>query len=167
MPQTVRAAIARALLAAVCALGAMPALAQFEAGAGVSWTRGNEATPVLAVAWVPELRPLAGGVLRADLGAMYFDGRDGRDGQRARRRASGVTVLHVGLRYGRGATGLFVGGGLGAQSGTTDALSGGPQFVTTLGWRWRHTSLLLRHVSNASLRSPNDGETLAVVAWRF
>lgn len=164
MPQIARAATTRALFIAVLAVCATPVMAQFEAGAGVSLTKGTEATPVVAVAWLPELRPLGRGVLRAEVGALYFDGRNGLP---ARRLSAGVTVLHGGLRYERGATGLTLGGGIGAQSGTTDALSGGPQFVTTVGWRWRRVSLLLRHVSNASLRSPNDGETLAALAWRF
>ena len=49
----------------------------------------------------------------------------------------------------------------------TEALSGGPQFISTLGWRWGRFSLLARHVSNASLHQPNDGETLLQGAWRF
>jgi hypothetical protein len=62
---------------------------------------------------------------------------------------------------------LSLGAGIGAQAGETDALSGDPQFVTTLGWRWDRFSLLLRHISNASLHEPNDGETMLLAAWRF
>lgn len=164
MPQTARAAIARALLAGACLLATTPAMAQFEAGGGVSVTKGSEATAVASAAWLPALRPLARGTLRAELGALYFDGRRGLPG---RDLGDGVVVVHAGLRYDRGPTGLTLGSGVGVQSGTTDALSGAPQFVTTLGWRWTRVSLLLRHVSNASLRSPNDGETLASLGWRF
>lgn len=53
------------------------------------------------------------------------------------------------------------------QSGHTDALSGDPQFVSTIGWRWERFSVLARHISNASIRQPNDGETMVVAAWRF
>ena len=44
---------------------------------------------------------------------------------------------------------------------------GDPQFITSVGWRWDRFSLSIRHISNASLHSPNDGETALVGAWRF
>ena len=47
------------------------------------------------------------------------------------------------------------------------ALSGSPQFISTLGWQWGRFSLLARHISNASLHQPNDGETMLQAAWRF
>ena len=141
-----------------------PVMAQVEPGVGASKTTGNEYTAVASVAWLPEVRALDNATLRADLGAVYVDGRDdvaGRD------LSDGVVVAHAGLRYERTDNGLTLGAGIGAQSGETDALSGDPQFVTTLGWRWDRFSLLLRHISNGGLEDPNDGETMLVGAWRF
>ena len=51
--------------------------------------------------------------------------------------------------------------------GHTDALSGNPQFVSTVGWRWDRFALLARHISNASIKQPNDGETMLMATWRF
>ena len=56
---------------------------------------------------------------------------------------------------------------VGVQDGRTEALSGSPQFISTFGWRWGRFSLLARHVSNASLHQPNDGETMLQATWRF
>lgn len=159
IPSVRRALFALALLACSSA-----ALAEGEAAAGVSYTRGNESTVVASVAWLPGIRTLANATLRAELGVLYVDGRDDVPG---RDLSDGVAVPHVGLRYERTDNGLTLGAAVGVQSGETDALSGDPQFVTTAGWRWQRFALLLRHVSNASLHEPNDGETMLVGAWRF
>ena len=156
--------IPRTLLALALFAGAPAAFAQGEVAGGVSYTRGNESTAVVSLTWLPEIRALTNATLRAEVGALYFDGRDdvaGRD------LSDSVLVPHAGLRYERTDNGLTLGGAVGVQSGHTDALSGDPQFVTTAGWRWQRASLLLRHVSNASLHQPNDGETMLLAAWRF
>lgn len=144
--------------------GSTAALAQFEAAAGVSATKGNEPTAVASVAWLPHVRDLEHATLRADVGALYVDGRGDIPG---RDLADDVVVAYAGLRYERTGNGLTLGAGVGAQAGESDALSGAPQFVTTLGWRWQAFSLLLRHVSNASIDQPNHGETMLLGAWRF
>lgn len=160
-----RPAAWRAILFATLSLCGAPAMAQqVELAAGASQTTDNEDTPVAAVSWLPEIRALDNATLRADLGAVYVDGRGdvaGRD------LSDAVVVVHAGLRYERTDNGLTLGAGIGAQSGETDALSGDPQFVTTVGWRWGRVSLLLRHISNAGLEDPNDGETMLLGAWRF
>lgn len=163
MPTDSAPAPVRAMAALLLCLGTTPALAAVDVAVGASVTQGRETTPVASVAWLPELRTLDRAILRADVGAIYFDGRDvpGRD------LSDAVVVGHVGLRYERTGSGLTLGAGIGAQAGETDALSGAPQFVTTLGWRWQRASLLVRHVSNASLHAPNEGETMLVAAWRF
>jgi len=56
---------------------------------------------------------------------------------------------------------------VGVQSGWSEALSGDPQFISTVGWRWGQFALLARHISNARIRRPNDGENLLQLAWRF
>lgn len=49
----------------------------------------------------------------------------------------------------------------------TQALSGPCEFVTSVGWQGRRFSFRLRHVSNAGLRDPNRGETMALVGVGF
>lgn len=153
--------LAALALMLLCAWSA-GAAAQVEIGAGVSFTRDNEDTPVLGVAWQPEWREFRGGTLRWDIGAMHVRGRS----DSAYDNGDDVTVFHGGLRYERPG-GLVGGFGIGVQSGGTEALSGDPQFISTIGWRWGRFSLLARHISNASLHQPNDGETMLMGAWRF
>jgi len=154
-------------LAGLSMLGTLaPAVAApgIEVAAGVSTTTDREFTRVASVAWLPGLRRLDKALLRAELGVVHVEGRGeigGRD------LAEDVWVGFVGLRYERVDNGLTLGAAVGAQSGETDAISGDPQFVTTIGWRWDRASVLLRHISNASLHSPNNGETGLVAAWRF
>jgi len=166
MPAPIRPAILRAGLAAALFALALPAAAAtgIEVAAGGSKTTEREFTKVASVAWLPELRQLDNAVLRGEVGAIHVDGRGH---VRGRDLSDSVVVGFVGLRYERTDNGLTLGAGVGAQWGETDALSGDPQFVTTAGWRWDRFSLLLRHVSNASLHAPNNGETMVVGAWRF
>lgn len=157
------ASVALAILASIGLPG--PAVAgQVEVSAGMSQTTDRETTAVASVAWLEELRTLENATLLFEGGLFHVDGRGtvpGRD------LADDVQVGFVGLRYERTDSGLTLGAGVGVQHGETDALSGDPQFVTTAGWRWGRFSLLLRHISNASLHAPNDGETLLAGAWRF
>src|SRR5690554_3751146 len=130
------------LLPILCAADAAAAV-QVELGAGVSLTRGNEDTPVATVAWLPEWRGFRGGTLRWEVGAMHLRGRSDSHYDND----DDVTIVHGGLRYER-PSGLVAGFGVGVQEGWTEALSGDPQFISTLGWRWGRFSLLARHVSN-------------------
>lgn len=161
-----RAAPLRALLfLAVLSIASPAALAQqFDVAVGGSKTTFGEVSPVVAASWLPVLSEREKGTLRWEIGAVHVRGRDFRA---ERDLVEDVTVGFVGLRYERHDNGLTLGGGVGAQDGETDALSGDPQFVTTLGWRWSEFSLLLRHVSNASQHGRNDGETMLLGAWRF
>ncbi len=152
-------------LALLAAAPVLPALAQsnLEVAAGVSLTRDNESTPIATVTWLPEWRPFGErGELRWELGATHVRPR----ADTAYDLDHTVTVVHGGYRYQRD-NGFTTGFGVGLQVGHTDALSGNPQFITTLGWRWGDFSLLARHISNASIRQPNDGETMLQAAWRF
>ncbi|MDC7808398.1 acyloxyacyl hydrolase [Luteimonas sp BLCC-B24] len=150
---------------AVAACLAAPVRAQsapVDIGIGASATRENETTLVATAAWLPEWRRTARGVLRWELGAVYVRGRDNTRFDLS----EDAGVVHGGARYERD-NGFVAGFGVGVQAGRTDALSGNPQFVSTVGWRWQRFSLLARHISNASIRQPNDGETMLVAAWRF
>jgi len=143
---------------------AMPAVAQpqFEIGAGISFTRDNERTGAAGIAWLPYWRDFHGGALRWDVGAMYLRGRN----HSRYDNDENVSLLHAGLRYER-PNGLVGGFGIGVQHGKTDALSGDPQFISSIGWRWDQVTVLFRHISNARLHGPNEGENIVQVAWRF
>lgn len=158
-----KSCFSRVLAVLVLCACAPSALAQVEVNAGMSITRDSETTAVGSVAWLPEWRPLHRGLLRWEVGALYLPGRNvaGADLD------EGVAVVHGGLRYEPTDYGLTAGFGVGAQTGRTDALSGHPQFVSTMGWRWGRFSLLARHISNARLKEPNHGETMLLAAWRF
>ena len=154
------------VLALVVALSiAAPVRAQsapVDVGLGASATRENETTLVATAAWLPEWRRTENGVLRWEVGAIYVRGRDNTRFDLA----EDAGVVHAGARYERD-NGFVAGFGVGVQAGRTDALSGNPQFVSSIGWRWQRFSLLARHISNASIKQPNDGETMLVAAWRF
>jgi len=154
----------RTLLALAVLAAAPLALAQapVEVAGGVSVTRDSETTGIASVAWLPEWREAYGGTLRWEIGAIYVHGRSGTRLDLG----EDVGVFHGGLRYDR-PNGFTAGFGAGLQVGETDALSGNPQFVSTVGWRWDRFSLLARHISNASIKQPNDGETVLLAAWRF
>ncbi|MFZ0869743.1 MAG: acyloxyacyl hydrolase [Rhodanobacter sp.] len=62
---------------------------------------------------------------------------------------------------------LFFSFQLALQSAHTQALSSPYEFVSTLGWQGRHFSFQIRHISNADLREPNRGETMALVGVGF
>jgi len=143
---------------------AMPALAQgpFEIGGGISFTRDNESTAAVGIAWLPYWREFHGGALRWDVGAMHVRGRN----HSRYNNADHVSLLHAGLRYER-RNGLTGGFAVGVQHGKTDALSGDPQFISSIGWRWDRVTLLFRHISNARLHGPNEGENIFQAAWRF
>ena len=161
-----RAVLCAGFAGLLLATMAVPSAAarDIEVAAGVSTTTDREFTRVASAAWLPRVRQLDSAELRAEAGLLYIDGRGDVPG---RDLADDVWVGYVGLRYERTDNGLTLGGAVGAQSGETDAVSGDPQFITTLGWRWERFSLLARHVSNASLHKPNNGETMLVAAWRF
>lgn len=78
--------------------------------------------------------------------------------------AAGVRLQYAPADRGRG---WFLGLQPALQRGRTQALSGGLEFVSTLGWQGRRFSVQLRHVSNAGLSGPNRGETMALVGVGF
>ena len=82
-----------------------------------------------------------------------------------------VWLLAAGARFQHGdamdGRGLFLSVQPALQSGRTQALSSGYEFVSTLGWQGRHVSVQIRHVSNAGLHGPNRGETMALLGVGF
>jgi len=141
---------------------------RLELAVGGSFTnKHSDITTVLALAWLPPLRETDNGTLRAEVGALYLRGRspDLRPFSRTDNTAS-VYLAHAGVRY-EHHSGFVAGFGTGVQRGKTSALSGDPQFITSMGWRWGRASLLVRHISNNCLHEPNDGENILELAYRF
>jgi len=52
-------------------------------------------------------------------------------------------------------------------AGRTDALSSGGEFVSSLGWQGDRWVLMVRHISNADLHTPNHGETMLLAGVAF
>jgi len=90
----------------------------------------------------------------------------GRPRHSRRNNSMSVSLVHAGIRY-EHQGGFSAGFGVGAQHGKTSALSGDPQFISSLGWHRGPMSLLVRHISNKKLHEPNDGENTLELAWRF
>ncbi|AGG89175.1 MULTISPECIES: acyloxyacyl hydrolase [Rhodanobacteraceae] len=100
----------------------------------------------------------------------------GRDIGRYRTMSPGVTknvwIGAAGARLHYGSEGdwyrpLFFSFQVAGTRGRTEALSSAYQFVSTLGWQWKHFSLQIRHISNGGLHEPNRGETMGLVGFGF
>ncbi|MFC4727379.1 acyloxyacyl hydrolase [Coralloluteibacterium thermophilus] len=162
----------RALRAPVAALSlllgfglAAPASSQnFEIAGGVAKKHEGETTEVFSAHWLPELRRFGNGTLRADVAVYRVQGRDVRD--TAWRLSENVNVFGAGARWEHD-RGLLLGFAVGVQDGYTDALSGDPQFISQIGWRWNWLTLSVRHISNAGFESPNQGESFVMLGARF
>jgi hypothetical protein len=111
-----------------------------------------------------------------DVSLGWIDGRDGRAVRRYADSHPGTTdsvwLLAGGARFRYGDEtnwyhSLFFSFQAAAQSGRTQALSTGYEFVSTLGWQWKHLSFQVRHVSNGGFKEPNRGETMALVGLGF
>jgi hypothetical protein len=111
-----------------------------------------------------------------DVSLGWIDGRDGRNVRRYvtsdPSTTDSVWLLAGGARFHYGTEGdwyqpLFFSAQVAGTVGSTQALSSHYQFVSTLGWQWKHFSFQFRHISNAGLKEPNRGETMALVGLAF
>lgn len=158
------ARLSRVALAALVLFFVLPAAAETEVSGGVAVPIRGIPAPVAGIAWLPELRTLDSAVLRLELGLVAVGPRDT---VKNRSLDDTVAVGLIGLRYERTDNGFFAGFAIGAQAGETDALSGGPQFASTLGWRWDRWSLAYRHISNGGIDEPNFGEDIVLLGYHF
>jgi hypothetical protein len=62
---------------------------------------------------------------------------------------------------------LFWTSEIAAQAGRTQALSSAGEFVNSVGWTGEHWTFQIRHASNAGIKGPNRGETMALVGFAF
>lgn len=63
--------------------------------------------------------------------------------------------------------GWFAQGGIAATNSDTEELSRHWQFMTGIGYRHRHFTISLRHLSNANTGGRNRGENLLLAQWGF
>ncbi len=154
----------RIAFAALMLSFALPAAAETEISGGVALPIRGKPAPIAGIAWLPELRPLDSAVLRLELGLVVVGPHET---PKNRSLDDTVAVGLIGLRYERTDNGFFAGFAVGAQAGETDALSRGPQFASTLGWRRDRWSLAFRHISNAGIDEPNFGEDTLLLGYRF
>ncbi|WP_267225631.1 acyloxyacyl hydrolase [Dyella silvae] len=86
--------------------------------------------------------------------------------------ADDVWLLAGGVRFHYGESSdwyhhLFWTAQIAIQAGRTMALSSGGEFVNSVGWQGHHWSFQIRHISNAGIKDPNRGETMALVGVAF
>ena len=111
-----------------------------------------------------------------DVSLGYIEGREGQGVRRYQESHPGtkdnVLLLGAGARLHYGQVGdwyhpFFFSFQVAGQTGRTQALSSGYEFISTLGWQWKFLSLQIRHISNGSFKEPNRGETMALVGLGF
>lgn len=150
----------RALLIAVV-LSLSPLLQaharHFEIGAGMVDEIDGESSHTFTVSWFPR-----DGNWPIEVLAGHIAGRDNP----AALITPNVNFVAVSLR--RQWSHWFVGFGVAAIDGQSDALSSTHQFVSTGGYRFNERfSLVLRHMSNANTRGANRGENLLTLNVQF
>ncbi|AIF46423.1 hypothetical protein [Dyella japonica] len=62
---------------------------------------------------------------------------------------------------------LFWTSEIAAQAGRTQELSSAGEFVNSVGWTGEHWTFQIRHASNAGIKGPNRGETMALIGFAF
>lgn len=81
--------------------------------------------------------------------------------------ARNTWVMAAGMRAPDLWRGIFFSFQVGVAAPQTPALSSTQQFVSTLGWSAGRFILMFRHISNASTRAPNLGETMLLVGVKL
>ncbi len=131
---------------------------------GKSITSQGRTTSVVEGEWLGKARQWKGIVFQPDIGLTYVAARHH---QRSRDFSRGAGVGAVGVRFPELPYHLFFSFQLGVAGPETPALSSAQQFVSSLGWADDNTVLLVRHISNASTRKPNLGETMLLFGVEF
>lgn len=154
----------RAMVAMVLTLVSLGASAtNVDVAAGVSVTSGHRSSAALAVDVVEPAWKLGNTNIVPDFGLTGIKGIDGYGHDFSRT----TWVAAAGLCAPRLWEHLYFSFQLAAAAPQTPALSSTEQFVSTLGWSNGGEVVMLRHISNASLRAPNLGETMLLVGVRF
>jgi hypothetical protein len=152
--------LSRACLPAAAALLtvlALPARADTELALGFADEIHGETAPIATLGWV--------GATRHPWEALigHIESRDGQGLSRT------PTTTFIGaakrLTYRR----WFISTGIALADTNNDneVLSGPFQFMTGIGYGGERWSIAARHLSNASIRGNNRGETFVVVGFRF
>lgn len=164
----------RPLAAAALAFAALPAAAaHVELQAGRSYMDSHAANTVFVESVFAE-HPLGGSLHWApDVSLGWIDGRDvGRYRYARYDTRDAIWLAAGGVRLNAGGPAdwyrhFFYSFQVALHGGRTQALSSAYEFVNSVGWRWRHLSFEIRHISNGGLHEPNRGETMALVGVGF
>lgn len=145
------------VLALAATLGAGPAFAGWEFGAGRAQKIDGESTGVVTVSYLT-----AQPRFPWEFMVGYIDGRQRID-------SGGVPdTLFAGISkrvdFDRHWYGSF---GVAVNDESTDVLSGHLQFQSALGWHGERLGVSIRHLSNGSIHGRNRGETFVLVQLRF
>ena len=156
------------LASSLFALSAAAHAGDFDIQVGASDTKHHDASGTIWVQSVGLDEPLgqSGRWQRENIGTVgYIDGRSDADYE------DSVWLVGVGQRIRHvsehGPSHWFVEGNIMGAVGRTPAISGPLQFGTAVGWSGDRYQVLIRHVSNAGLRSPNRGETMLLFGASF
>lgn len=153
-----------AIVAAVLTLVSLgTSAAEVDVATGASVTSRHRSTAAVALDVVGSTWHLGRMSLAMDIGLTHINGISGygHDFSRATWVAAG------GLRVPRLWKQLYFSFQLAAAAPETPALSSPQEFVSTLGWSGHGVVVMLRHISNASTRAPNLGETMLLVGMRL
>lgn len=159
-------ALALGCLLAASPVAAVAAAVTVQAGASESGDDDREATPVL-FARILRDEPLGLGrrfEARPFAVAGVVDGRD-EPGER-----DAVWLAGVGLRATvarRPEKHWFVESQVLLNHPDTSSLSGSLQFGHGVGYSFGRVEVMLKHISNARLTGPNDGETMLMLGYRL
>lgn len=153
-------------LLAATPLAASAATVTLQAGASESGKDNREAVPVFFAKILRE-EPLRLGhrfEARPFAVAGFVDGRDD-PGER-----DSVWLAGAGFRATvaqRPEKHWFVESQVMLNHPDTSSLSGSVQFGHGIGYSFGHVEVMLKHISNARLTGPNDGETMLMLGYGF
>lgn len=173
-PSGARTRVITAALFLATAAGPGMATGRIELQGGRSYMRDAGAATVFVEGTLAERRIGSSRFSWApDFSVGWIDGRNMPRYRQARYTTSDSIWLAAGGARFRMGTGddwyhaLFFSFQPAVHTGKTRALSSVYEFVSTLGWQGRATSIQIRHISNGSLHQPNCGETMVLLGVRL
>lgn len=138
------------------AFGAMPeARAGGEIGVGITDEVSGSSTEAAMLSWVGEQR------MPWELSIGHIAERD----DTVEAPSPTTTFIAVGRRLTW--RNWFLSSGIALVDADNEILSGYGQFITGLGWRGKHLTVNVRHISNASTTGRNRGETFLLVGYAW
>ncbi len=161
--RTATRAVAVSMLLALIAGSTVARSADMDLLGGASATSHGRLTPAVAVDWLGNPWQWKNMAVQPDIGLTYVAGR--RDQSDGLHRSA--LVVAAGVRFPELWHQLFFSFQVGVAAPHTPALSSTHQFVSSLGWSDHNFVIIMRHISDASTRAPNLGETMLLAGVRL